>query len=245
LIVNEKAYMLHVKVLGKFEVQLDGQPVALPLRSAQSLLAYLMLTAGTPHRREQLAGLFWPDMTDTKARHNLRQDLSRLRRVIGEKHFAADDLTIAFEAASDYWLDAQLLTRKIEAKTATAELIAAVEVYGGELLPGFYDEWVMLERERLQAAFESKMNLLLDQLIEAQRWNEVLEWGEGWIALGYSPEVAYRALISAHGARGDASQAVAMYQHCEEALRRDLGVEPSPQTRAALERAKREAEVAR
>jgi predicted ATPase/DNA-binding SARP family transcriptional activator len=238
------AGLLQVKLLGKFEVRVNGQPVEIQMRAAQSLLAYLMLNAGTPHRREQLAGLFWPDRIDTKARHNLRQILWRLRKVIGEKYLTADDLTVAFDAAADYWLDAQVLDRKIEASTSTADLIAAVSVYGGEPLPGFYDEWVLLERERLQAAFNSKMTVLIDRLIEAQRWDEVMKWGERWITVEHSPEAAYRALIIAYGARGDASQAAAAYQRCEEALRRDLGVEPSLQTRAALKRAKREAATA-
>jgi DNA-binding SARP family transcriptional activator len=225
--------LLEVKLLGKFEVKSAGQPVEIPLRAAQSLLAYLMLDAGVPHRREQLAGLFWPDMSDSKAKSNLRQTLSRLRKAIGEQYLVADDLTIAFDETADYRLDARVLDRKAEANTPTADLIETVSVYGGELLPGFYDEWVQLERERLQAAFEHKMTLLLDQLVEAQRWEEVLEWGERWIALGQTPEAAYRALINAHGARGDVSSAAAVYQRCEEALRRNLGVEPSPQTRAA------------
>ena len=233
--------MLEVRLLGKFEARVDGQPVEIPLRAAQSLLAYLMLDAGTPHRREQLAGLFWPDMPDSRAKSNLRQTLSRLRKAIGEKYLVANDLTIAFDATADYWLDVQVLARKVEAHTATADLIEAVSVYGGELLPGFYDEWALLERERLQVAFEHKMSLLLDRLVEAQRWDDVLDWGERWITLSHAPEAAYRALIMAYGTRGDISNAAAVYQRCEEALRRDLGVEPSPQTRAALERVKREA----
>jgi predicted ATPase/DNA-binding SARP family transcriptional activator len=233
--------MLEVRLLGKFEVRNDNQAVEILLRAAQSLLAYLMLNAGTPHRREQLAGLFWPDMPDANAKSNLRQTLSRLRKAIGEQYLLADDLTIAFEVNADYWLDAQVLTRKVVANTSTADLIDAVSVYGGELLPGFYDEWVLLERERLQAAYEHKVALLLARLTAAQRWEEVLEWSERWIALGHTPEAAYRALITAHGARADVSSAAAAYQRCEEALRRDLGVEPSPQTRSALERARREA----
>jgi DNA-binding SARP family transcriptional activator len=53
--------MLEVRLLGKFEVRMDGQIVEIPLRATQSLLAYLIFNAGTPHRRAQLAGLFWPD----------------------------------------------------------------------------------------------------------------------------------------------------------------------------------------
>ena len=56
--------MLEVRLLGKFEVRVDGCPVEIQLRAAQSLLAYLLLNAGIDQRREQMAGLIWPDMTD-------------------------------------------------------------------------------------------------------------------------------------------------------------------------------------
>ncbi|HRE29027.1 MAG TPA: bacterial transcriptional activator domain-containing protein, partial [Anaerolineales bacterium] len=101
---------------------------------------------------------------------------------------------------------------------------------------GFYDEWVVLERERLRASFEAWMSLLLDKLVAVQRWEDVLEWGERWIALGHTPEAAYRALIVAHGHRGDSSGAALTFRRCVDALQADLGVDPSPQTRAAYER---------
>ncbi len=56
--------MLEVRALGAFEVKRDGKPVAISSRPAQGLFAYLVLTAGTSHRREKLAGLLWPDSTE-------------------------------------------------------------------------------------------------------------------------------------------------------------------------------------
>ena len=53
--------MLKAKLLGQFDIQLHDAPIEVPTRSAQSLLAYLLLNAGTAHRRVKLAGLFWPD----------------------------------------------------------------------------------------------------------------------------------------------------------------------------------------
>ena len=64
--------MLQVRLLGQFDLRLRGAAVALPSRPAQSLLAYLLLNAGTPHRREKLAGLLWPDASESNARSNLR-----------------------------------------------------------------------------------------------------------------------------------------------------------------------------
>ena len=55
--------MLQIRLLGQFDIRLDGKRVMIPTRTAQSLFAYLVLTAGTPHRREKLAGTFWPNTT--------------------------------------------------------------------------------------------------------------------------------------------------------------------------------------
>jgi DNA-binding SARP family transcriptional activator len=74
--------MLQIRLLGQFDVRLDGKRVMIPSRAGQSLFAYLVLTAGTPHRREKLAGTFWPDTTDETARKNLRQELWRIRKAI-------------------------------------------------------------------------------------------------------------------------------------------------------------------
>jgi len=62
--------VLDVRLLGEFKVNLDGQTVEIPSRPMQSLLAYLILNAGTAYRREKLAGQLWPDSDEDKARHN-------------------------------------------------------------------------------------------------------------------------------------------------------------------------------
>ncbi len=227
--------MLEIRLLGEFDVRLDGQPVEIPSRPAQSLLAYLALNPETKHRREKLAGLLWPDSEETNARSNLRHALWRLRKAIGDEYFDADKVTIAFKSIVDCELDVYCLEgERIETETFDA-LIKAASIYGGDLLPGFYESWVVLERERLRSAFEHVVQRLLDLLIEKGSWLEVLEWGERWIALGHVPEPAFRALMTAYSALGDSSGLAAVYQRCWDALREELGVEPSEQTRSTYE----------
>ena len=234
--------MLEFRLFGQFEVKLDGEPVEIRSRPAQSLLAYLLLNPGTAHRREKLAGLIWPDATETTARNNLRYALWRLRKAIETRQpdapdtLITDDISIAFDAEGEHWLDVSVLEGKDGGSASADDLIGIVSVYRGELLPGFYDDWVVLERERLQAIFEHKMKLLLDRLVEDQRWPEVLEWGERWIALGHTPEPAYCALMIAHSGLGDMSRVAVIYQRCVEALDTELGVGPSEQTRALYEK---------
>ncbi len=230
--------MLQVWLLGQFEIKLDGRRVVLSARAAQSLLAYLMLSAGTSHRREKLAGLFWSELPEENARRNLRHEIWRIRKALvaptttAADYLLADELTLTFNRESEYWLDAAQLQKP---DTDPESLISNLSLYRGELLPGMYDDWVSLERERLQAVFENKMQTLLEKLIDAQRWQTVIEWSERWIAQGQTPEPAYRALIVAHGAQGNLSQVALDYERCVEALRNDLGIEPSGDTRALFE----------
>ncbi len=230
--------MLDIKLLGQFNLRWDGNPIEIPSRPAQSLLAYLALRPGTPQRRERLAGLLWPDATEANARSYLRQALWRIRKALeaaDRDYFLADEITIAFVADAEYSLDVAVLEQEVTADTPTADLLRCVEVYHGDLLPGFYDEWVDPERERLQAIYEHKLTLLLDRLVVEQRWLEVLDWAERWIALGHVPEPAYRALMMAHSALGDRSSMAAAYQRCVESLQRELAVEPTEVTRALYE----------
>ncbi len=223
--------MIKIRLLGQFDLQLDGKPVEIPSRPAQSLLAYLALTAGITHRRERLAGLIWPDIPELDARRNLRRALWHIRKTVqGQAPLRVDDITVAFDAGPDIWVDVLVVSQKFSSEKTVEELIQIVSAYGGELLPGFYDEWVIVERERLQALFEGRIKLLLDRLVEAHAWDEVVEWGEKWIAFGGATEPAYQALMTAYSGRGDLSGVGQTYRRCAEALSRDLGVEPSEET---------------
>src|SRR5919204_5467014 len=133
--------MLELRLLGQFDIRLGELSISIPSRPAQSLLAYLALTAGTAHRRERLAGLLWPDAGDDSARASLRQGLWRLRKALeahlapGAQYLLADDLTVAFNPMAPAWLDVAVLDQP--AHDADALKVAAA-AYRGELLPGFY-----------------------------------------------------------------------------------------------------------
>ena len=229
--------MLEVRFLGNFEVKYNQKQINISSRPAQALFAYLILSAGTGHRREKLAGLLWPDSLEETARENLRHALWRMRKALiaasSTRFLQADDVTISFRESSDYWLDAAEL-EKLSNDCSADELMNVLSNYQGELLAGFYDEWVITEREHLSSIFEHHMARLLSLLQQEGRWLDVLDWGERWIKLGQKPEPAYRALMSAHAAKGDMSKVVATHERCIRALK-EFGVEPSTETRALYE----------
>jgi len=165
---------LTISLLGPLQITLDGRPVTdFATDKARALLAYLAVEAGTPHRRDALAGLLWPDQPQRKARQNLRQALSHLRQAIGDQDEPEPFLqvsreTVQFNPASDHWLDVAAFTDLIEAcrghrhrRLETClpclrriEQMAAL--YRGEFLEQFFlsdsdvfEEWALLQREWL------------------------------------------------------------------------------------------------
>jgi len=226
--------MLQVRLLGRFEVFVHDHLVIIPSRPTQSLLAYLLLHPNKSHRREKLAGQFWLASSEANARSNLRHELWRIRKALdpgAEVRLLSNDLGVTYCPQPGDQLDVDVFVACTENENSTEVLLQAVSAYGGDLLPGFYDEWVILEREHLQAEYERKMERLLDHLLAEGRWNETLKWGELWIASGGIPEPAYRALMLAQAGLGNMAGAITQYHRCEEALSRGLGVRPSEKTR--------------
>jgi non-specific serine/threonine protein kinase len=236
---NQRIEVLEVRLIGTFDIRCDGKPVTLSSRVAQSLFAYLILTAGTVHRREKLAGMFWPDQTEKKARAYLRYELWRVRKALagrsGSDYLNVDDISVCFNSSVENRVDVNEL-ENVSESASTDELMAALSNCQRELLPGFYDEWLVLEREHFQAVHEQKIAHLLELLEGERRWLETVEWAERWISAGHGPETAYRYLMIAYDALGDRAKVASSYQRCAQSLR-ELDLEPSEQTRAlALKR---------
>jgi len=157
---------LKIYLLGQFNLQADELSIGLPSRPAQSLLAYLAMNAGVAHRREMLASLLWPDSTESNARSYLRQAIWRIRKSLEdnsiqwEDYLQISDISVSFNAQSDHWMDVELLLKPAHT-WSTEEIEESVRLYRGDLLPGFYEEWILSERDRLQAAYHQKMHLFL------------------------------------------------------------------------------------
>jgi DNA-binding SARP family transcriptional activator/predicted ATPase len=227
--------MLRIQLLGQFKLQANDDPLRLPSRHTQSLLAYLLLHLGKSHRREMVAGILWPDIEEEKARARLRYAIWQLRKELGEEYLLADKIEVSFNTGSDYWLDVAAFDGPVFEELSLLELQQAMDVYGGDLLPGFYEDWIALERDRLAASYGNGMELLLVRLVGDGKWREAVEWAERWISRGHSPEVAYRALMVAHNQLGDVSSALMAYKRCQQALEDQLAVEPSAETQQIFE----------
>lgn len=229
-------------MLGQFAVCREGTSIEISSRAAQSLLAYLILNAGVRHRREWLAGMFWPELEETRARKRLRHALWQLRRAVGDDYFDADRITVTFNAEADYDLDVDVLRGAVRNEGPADELLPIVDAYGGNLLPGFYDDWVLRMRANLRLAYEQQMQLLMCRLEVEGRWQEMVGAATTWLAHDDAAEAAYRALMLAHDRLGENAAVVAAFRACQEALQREFGVSPAPGTCALFTRLTQEKE---
>lgn len=228
--------MLEIRLSGKFEVKRDGKPITISSRIAQSLFAYLVISAGTSHRREKLAGMFWPDLPEEKARAYLRHEIWRVRKALcggsTTDYVQADNIGISFDSSANYWLDVNPM-KQLNGASTIIESADALLHYRGEVLPGFYDDWVIAEREQVQAIYEQAISRMLKSLEDEERWSEILAWGERWISFSPGAESAYRYLMIAYDSLGDRARVASTYERCKAALL-DLGLEPSQECRALL-----------
>lgn len=226
---------LALYLLGEFRLERDGIRIQLPRRKVESLLAYLVLHPQV-HAREKLAALLWGETGDAQARASLRNALPILRKELGDKVLLTDRDTVQLNPEFSLQTDAvEFLQAAPTPDLQPAEIENALALYRGDLLPDYYDDWIILEREHLLVAFQELMSRHLEYLVETQNWDAVPTASERWIRMERTPEPAYCALMLSHAQRGDRAQVGATYQRCVNALRDELGVEPSGETRALYE----------
>jgi len=209
-----------------------GQVLVQPKRFA--LLAYLALRRpGGFLRRDELLGAFWADSTEDRARAALRQALRFLRRHLGEGVIVNRGNAEVGIAAEAVRCDALAFLQALELGRDEA----AVERYGGELLPGFlldgvweFDRWLQAERQRLRvAAAEAALRLGDDAEQEGDlgRAAERVRWA---LRLEPTNETVGRRLISLLARSGNRPGAVEAYEALATRLARDFDLEPSPET---------------
>lgn len=236
---------LRVRLLGTFELSRGNLRIALDAPRVQSLVAYLALYHGGRHPRQRIAFLFWPDSTEKQAQTNLRNVLHQLRRAvpsidtyleIGSRALAWRD-TAPIE--SDVAEFEEVLDRagRQQGTEVEAALEAALACYGGDLLPGCYDEWLLAEQGRLRQRYSGALERLLALHAQAATHEKAIAVAERLLRLDPLREDAHRALIAGHVGRGDRARALRAYHECAAVLERELGVTPGRLTRDAYEAA--------
>lgn len=231
---------LYIHLLGKFLLR-SGDPGLSHSVSPrlQALLAYLVLHRDAPQSRRQVAFLLWPESTESAAFTNLRAVLHQIRQIIPhvDRVIAADRSALRWVGQAACQVDVvnfeAALAEATRARAADerAALATAVELYGGELLPGSYDDWLIVERDRLHERYAGALWRLVALLEEEHDYGPAIAYARRLVEIDPLDEASSRVLMRLHAAAGDRAAALRAYEACVARLQRELGVEPDERTR--------------
>lgn len=221
-------------VLQGFRLERDGESFELPL-GIQRLVVFLAVH-NRPLLRLFVAGNLWIDSSEEHANANLRTALWRLHRLGFQLVDATrNHLALAPEVVVDLHdlsgRARQVLRREVP---PTRDNLDAI-VTGGDLLPDWYDDWVVVEREQFRQLRLLALETLCRDLAATNSYAAAVEAGLACVAAEPLRESAHRALIGAHLREGNRVEAIRQFRLYEALVLDELGVEPSAALRRMLD----------
>jgi DNA-binding SARP family transcriptional activator len=251
---EESAHALTVNLFGRFRLCNAQQAITrLQQRRAQELFSYLLLHRNRPYPRETLASLLWEDAEPTQARKYLRQALWQiqtvLQSVVGAD--AKDLLTLDAEwvqlnsvgclsldvAHFEHAVDVCQGTQGVHLSDAQREeLEHAVALYCGDLLEGWYPDWCLFERERLQNCYLTALGKLVACCDAHGCVDCGLAYAECILRCDPAEEQTHYHMMHLYWIAGHRTKAIRQYQRCKKILLQELGVQPSERTKNLYDR---------
>jgi DNA-binding SARP family transcriptional activator len=224
---------VRLNLLQGFQLECREGEVVLPF-SSQRVLAFLALQS-RPSSRTYVASALWLDCDEDRAGASLRTALWRINRC-GHYLVAADSqmLRLNPDVVVDLRENARRARGILRSDVAAEDLSVEDLSVTGDLLPGWYDEWVVSERERYRQLRLHALEKLCHTLASTGRFDQAIEAGLAAVSSEPLRESAHQVLIFAYLEEGNASEAIRQYDICRQILDRELGIEPSPATQALL-----------
>jgi DNA-binding SARP family transcriptional activator len=216
---------VRLTLLDGFSIARGDRPLAVPM-ALQRLIAYLGLHPGA--NRVHTAGLLWPDVPEGRALGCLRTALWRLRQDSGKLVVTAGQ---QIRLAPEVRVDVDDLVRVAQAVQSGGNPRAAealLTIGRDELLPGWYDDWVLLERERLR---QLRLHALEDAsraYLRVKQYSRALQSAIAAMSVEPLRETPHRLMIEIHLTEGNAYEALRTYHTFHDMVRRELGLIPSP-----------------
>jgi len=234
--------MIRLQTLGALDLRrADGSELRAVLAQPRRLALLAYLGVASPHgfhRRDTILSLFWPDRDTEHARSSLNRALYFLRQELGDDVVPSrGDEEVGLDPRH-IWCDAAAFAAAIEQR----QYRDAVELYRGELLPGFFvseapgfDGWLESMRTRLREAASNATLALANQHEAAGDLASAIQSARRAVELAPFDEASFRRLLALLDRTGDRAGAVHAYARFADALGRELEVAPSPETRALIE----------
>jgi DNA-binding SARP family transcriptional activator len=221
-----------VSLLGGFELHVHGEKVELP-HTAERLISFLALHPRSL-MRVFVAGSLWMNVSESQACSSLRSLLWHVRARTAVIDATSTHLSLAPWVDVDVADCAELvrLLRDSDAPPSPADVHTLCEA--GELLPDWYEDWLIVERERLRQRRLHSLETACHRLTAAGRYAEALDAGLSAVAVEPLRETGHAAVIGAHLAEGNLVEASRQYEQLRDLLRENLGTVPSAHVRMLL-----------
>ena len=224
-----------LSLLGRFLLARGQAAVALAPAS-QRLLAFIAL-AGQVVRRDLVAGVLWPEVTEERAHMSLRATLTRLRaRAPGVVQADGCDVALVPGMGVDLHHRRAVARRLLDDSGGVSAdaAAAAVQWLSLELLPGWYEDWVLLEAENWRQLRLHALEAAAGVLARAARFGEAVAAARTAVHADPLRESPHGALIEIHLLEGNQSEALREFDRYRRRLNAALGLEPTPRLRALL-----------
>lgn len=224
--------MINIQLFGGFRALLDdGQPLRTLGRKSECLICLMALSDDLEVTREKAAGIIWSDRAEEQARASLRQELSQLRRTIGNDAVVATKRSIRLVAEH---LSVDVLKFREKAVIDSADTLeTAAALYTGPLMAGHdpksegFEDWIEAERRTLENEALGATIRLAQHHMEAGQSDQAVKWAEHAIRIDPLREVSHRLAIEALAASGDRTAALAKSAEFTALLHAELGVNPT------------------
>ncbi|MEW8029610.1 MAG: BTAD domain-containing putative transcriptional regulator [Candidatus Thiodiazotropha sp.] len=229
---------MELSLFGGFQLIDDsGVIVDLRVRKAKALLAWLALHQGKPQPRDRLALLLWEESNDAQARHSLRQALSGLRKVLGDRAdtLAADQESVLLKSGH-IDTDTESFDILLKEEQSPEQLTKLASLYSGEFLEGFnprsnnFEEWLMTQRSHYREQAISSMSKLLDHYLETAQFESGIRLGIKLLGSDPLQEHIHRILMQVYARLNRPADALRQYRQCRRLLLHELGLSPEPET---------------
>jgi DNA-binding SARP family transcriptional activator len=229
---------VRLRLLGGFAVAFDGTRLDLP-PGQRRLLALLGLRQTSS--RTQIAGMLWPEVTDTRALGCLRTALWRLERLLESPGQPADQVVVSdggdIRLGTSVRVDVDDLismARGLEDGGDPRPAAHLPHIAQGDLLPGWYDDWVLAERESLRQLRLHALEDLARAQLRLHQFGPALRSAIAAKRIEPLRETPHRLVMQIHLAEGNSYEALNTYHAYRDLVRRELGVPPSPLMQALL-----------
>lgn len=243
-----------VHMLGTFRMTIGDLVVNVPASRGLSLLKYLLLHHRQTVSREILMEVFWPDAEPETARNNLNVAMHSLRKTLRTSIFLPvilfKDGSYVFDSSLKIWLDVEAFEKclqsghQLEARNqitaAVSEYEAALSLYQGDFLEqNLYEEWTVVNRERLRVAYQDTLDRLTLIYFNQGKYGACILLCQRILAMDDCSENAHRRLMRCYSRQGQSNLALRQYQACVEAIQRELNTSPEPSTVELYEQIRR------